>query len=136
MKLLSVSAKLWWKTVFLNALFFGTWAALTGDIFDMLGSVIVLVAGYITTVPLIIIIAPLLNISTMLPYSIPARIAWLTFHLIIVVVLFYMFFSVIEKGALFVPDSYAVQLMRTTIAGLLIAVFTTRRSITKLYSEI
>lgn len=134
MQSISVCAKLWWKTVFLNACFFGIAGVFTGDIFRVLSAGILLVSGFICSLPLLALMVPLVNISALLPYGLPAKIAWIIFYLIIIIVLFYMFFSLVEKGAVFVSNSYALQLTCTSIAGLLVAVLTTRSSLKKFYT--
>jgi hypothetical protein len=134
MQSLAVSARIWGKTIFLNACFFGLGGIFTGDIFRVLGAGLLLIGGFVCTLPLLLLMVPLVNISALLPYKLAARIAWLAFYLIIIVILFCLFFSLVEKGAAFVSNSYANQLMTTGISGVLVAVLTTRKSLKKFYT--
>lgn len=134
MQSISVAARIWAKTVVLNAVLWGMWGLLTGNMFHAFGSILFLLGGFIVTLPLLMIIIPLVNISTLLPYGIPAKVAWLTFYLIGLIILFYGFFSIVQTGSFFKGDTWAGQFTGTTIAGLLIAVITTRRSLKKLYT--
>jgi hypothetical protein len=133
MQTLAVCARIWGKTIFLNACFFGLGGILTGDIFQVLGAGLLLIGGFVCTLPLLLLMVPLVNISALLPYNLAARIAWLTFYFIIIVVLFCLFFSLLEKKAAII-SSYAFELMATTISGLLVAVLTTRKSLKKFYT--
>ena|SRR5687768_15028387 len=131
-----VAAKIWAKTVIMNAFLWGVWHVLRGDIREAFWSMLFLLAGFIVTLPLLIFIVPLVNVSTLLPYSIPAKKAWLTFYLIVMIILFYGLFSIVESDTFFESHSLSSQLMGTTIGGLLIAVLTTRRSLNKLYTAV
>jgi hypothetical protein len=122
-----VAVKIWAKTVFINAFFWGVWSVLRGNILDAFGSILILLGGIIVTLPLLMFIVPLVNVSTLLDYSIPAKIAWLTFYLIVMIILFYRLIPI--------GDSLALQLTGFTIGGLLIAVITTRKSLNKLYKK-
>jgi hypothetical protein len=124
---LSVAIRIWVKTVVLNAFLWGVWNVLSGSIWEALGSILLLLGGFVVTLPLLMFIVPLVNVSTLLDYSIPAKIAWLTFYLIIMIILFYRLIPI--------GDSLAFQLTGFTIGGLLIAVVTTRKSLNKLYKK-
>jgi len=124
---LSVAIRIWVKTVALNAFLWGVWSVLRGSIWEALGSILLLLGGFVVALPLLMFIVPLVNVSTLLDYSIPAKIAWLTFYLIVMIILFY---RLIPMG-----DSLAFQLTGFTIGGLLIAVVTTRKSLNKLYKK-
>ena len=124
---LSVAIRIWVKTVVLNAFLWGVWNVLRGSIWEALGSILLLLGGFVVALPLLMFIVPLVNVSTLLDYSIPAKIAWLTFYLIIMIILFYRLIPI--------GDSLAFQLTGFTIGGLLIAVVTTRKSLNKLYKK-
>jgi hypothetical protein len=132
---LSVAARIWVKTVAMNAFLWGVWSVLRGNIWEAFGSILVLLGGIIVTLPLLMFIVPLVNVSALLPYSIPAKIGWLTFYLIVMIVLFYGLFSHVESNIFFNTNSWAGKLMGSTIGGLLIAVLTTRKSLNKLYKK-
>jgi hypothetical protein len=122
---LSVAIRIWVKTVAMNAFLWGIWSVIRGNIWEAFGSVLLFLGGFLVTLPLLMIIVPLVDASTLLPYSIPAKIAWLTFYLIVMIILFYRLIPMV--------DSWAFQLTGFTIGGLLIAVVTTRKSLNKLY---
>ncbi len=124
---LSVAIRIWVKTVALNAFLWGVWNVLRGSIWEALGAILLLLGGFVVTLPLLMFIVPLVNVSTLLDYSIPAKIAWLAFYLIIMIILFYRLIPI--------GDSLAFQLTGFTIGGLLIAVVTTRKSLNKLYKK-
>jgi hypothetical protein len=135
MKSISVAVRIWAKTVVLNAILFGIWGMLTRDIMNMLGSVLLLIGGIITTVPLLMVIAPLIKVSNSLPYNIPAKTSWLTFFLMLLIIVIYEWASLIIDDTLFKTGSMVSVLLGTTIMGLVIAVLTTRRSLNKLYTQ-
>ena len=131
----SVAVKIWAKTIFLNAFLFGIISTFNGDFLGMLGAGLILIGGLITTLPLLILIAPLIGVSNRLPYGIPAKTTWLTFFLLLLIVLIYMWASWMLDDTLFKAGSIENRLLGTTIAGLLIAVLTTKRSLNKLYTQ-
>lgn len=135
MSTISVAIRIWAKTVFLNAFLFGMWALFTGDIFEMLGAGLVLIGGFIITLPLLILVVPLVTVSNWLPYGIPARTTWLTFFLGLLILALYAVVSLFMDDALFKTGSVVNRLLGTTIAGLLVAVLTTRKSLSKLYTQ-
>lgn len=132
---ISVAVKIWAKTVFLNALLFGIVAMLKGEILEMFGAGLILIGGFMITLPLLVLIAPLVRVSNWLPYGIPAKATWLTFFLTLLIILVYGWASLIIDDMLFKAGSMVSQLLGTTIAGLLIAVLTTRKSLNKLYTQ-
>jgi hypothetical protein len=134
MQSISVAARIWAKTIFLNAFFTGVLGLLTGEMINLFVSMIVLFGGFILTLPLLMFIAPLVTMSARLPYGIPAKSAWLTFFLILLIVLFYWLFSQVTINGYLEGRSWIGQLTGTTIFGLLVAVVTTRKSLNKLYT--
>jgi hypothetical protein len=136
MKSLSVTVKIWAKTVALNAFLWGAACMLKGDIWEALGSILFLLGGFIVTLPFLMLIFPLVNVSTLLPYSIPAKTVWLTFYLIGLIILFYGLFSLVKSDTFFKSYSWTGQFMGTSIGGLLIAVITSRKSLNKLYTAV
>jgi hypothetical protein len=132
---LSVTARIWAKTVLLNVFFWGMGALYNGDIFDMLGSAVLFIGGIVATPPMIMLMLPLVKISEELPYGIPARIAWLTFYLILLIVLFYTALSLIENNVVYKSNSFTARLMGTALASLFVSVITTRSSLNKLYTQ-
>ena len=134
MRSIPVALKIWMKTVSMNAFLWGVWNLLSGEILEAFGAILLFLGGLIVTLPLLMLIVPLVDVSTLLPYNIPAKIAWLTFNLIVMIILFYGFCSIVISTTFFESHSWAGKLIGHTIGGLLIAVITTRKSLNKLYA--
>jgi hypothetical protein len=132
----SVAVRLWAKTVALNAVFFGIRGMIIGSFGNVMASLLFLIGGFMVTLPLLMLITPLVRLSGWLPYSIPAKIGWLTFSLTLLIILIYAITCLIIDDELFRPGSLINTLMGTTIAGLLVAVLTTRRSLLELNTSI
>lgn len=131
----SVAIRLWAKTVALNAVFWGAGGVFIGEYWRIMAAMLFMVAGFLVTLPLLMLIAPLVRLSTWFPYSIPAKIGWLTFSLALVIIIFYSAASLIIEQKLFNHDSPVNTMMGTTLAGLLVAVLTTRKSLVKLHID-
>jgi uncharacterized membrane protein len=129
-----VAVKLWAKTVAINAVLYGMSGLFAGELWRVPASVLFLIAGFIVTLPLLMLITPLVRLSTWLPYSIPAKIGWFSFSLLLVIIIFYSATSLIIEQNLFDRNSPINTMMGCTITGLLIAVFTTRKSLIKLHT--
>jgi hypothetical protein len=134
MKALYAGSLIWVKTVFFNAFLFAIGSLYMNDWSVVLLSFLVLIVGFVGTLPLLTIVVPLVGISAVIPYSTKAKIAWLCFYLLVLILIFYTVIAAFGRGILD-ADSKLYQLMASTIAGLFIAVFTTRRSLHKLYNS-
>lgn len=128
MKYFFAGGLIWFKTIFLNATLFGTGAMLMNDWHAFYSSFIVFIGSFIFTMPLLLIIIPLVKLSTKIPYRVQARIAWLTFNLMLLIITFYAVF-LFDDSAI---DSVIPGLLSTSLTGLLVAVYTTRKRLTKL----
>ena len=131
----SVAVRLWAKTVAMNAVFWGVGGIYIGEYWRVISALFFMVVGFLVTLPLLMLIAPLVRLSTWFPYSIPAKIGWLTFSLALVIIIFYSVASLIIEQKLFSHDSPVNTMMGTTLAGLLVAVLTTRKSLVKLHTD-
>jgi hypothetical protein len=131
----SVAVRLWAKTVALNAVFWGVGGIYIGEYWRVISALFFMIAGFLVTLPLLMLIAPLVRLSTWFPYSIPAKIGWLTFSLAVVIIVFYSVASLIIEQRLFSHHSPVNTMMGTTLAGLLVAVLTTRKSLVKLHTD-
>jgi hypothetical protein len=131
----SVAVRLWAKTVVLNAVFWGVGGVFIGEYWRLPASFLFLLGGFLVTLPLLMLISPLVRLSTWFPYSIPAKIGWLTFSLALMIVIFYSAASLIIEQKLFAHNSPVNTMMGTTLAGLLVAVLTTRKSLVKLHTD-
>jgi uncharacterized membrane protein len=130
-----VAVRLWSKTVAMNAVLYGMSGLFVGELWRVPASVLFLIAGFILTLPLLMLITPLVRLSTWLPYSIPAKIGWLSFSLLLVIIIFYSATSLIIEQNLFSRHSPINTMMGCTITGLVVAVFTTRKSLITLHTE-
>jgi hypothetical protein len=130
----SVAVRLWAKTVAMNAVFWGIGGIYIGEFWRVISALFFLIGGFIVTLPLLMVITPLVRLSTWLPYSIPAKIGWLSFSLLLVIIIVYSATSLIIEDKLFVHDSPMNTMMGCTMAGLLVAVVTTRKPLTKLHT--
>jgi len=130
-----VAVKIWAVTIFLNALFFGLLSVFAGDVFDVFLSAAFLFGGFMATLPLLPLVLLLIKTSKKLPYGFPARVAWLTFYLMLLVFLFYWLLSGINVQHFWGSHSWERHLMFITITSLLIAVLAARKSLYKLYEK-
>jgi hypothetical protein len=131
---ISVAARIWLKAVFLFGISIGFIATMTGDIFGLLLAALAFFFGFIIALPLLLPIFALVEISKRLSkYSIPARIAWLTFYLILLFYFYYELFANISGFNEF--RSFFAYLIFFTIGVLLVAVLSTRKSLNKLYTQ-
>ena len=130
----SIAVKLWAKTLVMNAVLFGAGGIFIGEYWRAPASALCLIGGFIVTLPLLMLITPLVRLSTWLPYSIPAKIGWLSFSLMLVIIVFYSAASLLMEQKLFNSGSPINTSMGCTMAGLLIAVLTTRKSLMKLHA--
>ena len=133
---ISVAVKIWAKTVAMNAILWGIGAAFKGEITGAFASIAFLIGGFIVTLPLLMLVTPLVKVSTCLPYGIPAKTAWLTFCLTVLIIIIYAVASAIIDNSVFKEGSIINLLMASTLGGLLFAVLTTLKSLKKLYSGV
>ena len=132
MKTIFVAVRIWAKTILFGGFFCGLGWLLANDVEMAFISTCVQLVGYVVTLPLLLLITPLVKLSTHLPYANHAKTAWLTFYLAILIIIFCRSCSI-----LFTETSNNLQwncVMVSCIAGLLIAVRTTRKSLLKIYT--
>lgn len=129
---LSIAVRIWARTLFVGAFLWSTGCMLAGEFFAAFICVIFLVAAFFVTLPLLMLITPLVRVSAWLPYNIQAKTAWLTFWLALLIFLLYVWVSgfKILGNDLFTLNLILVSLL----AGLLFAVITTRKRLRELYS--
>src|SRR5690348_9379134 len=89
MSSVSIAVKLWAKTVTLNAMLFGIIGIVAGEFKDAAVAVLLLVGGFIITLPWLVFIILIVKASTWLPYSNSAKIGWLTFGLMVLIIIIY-----------------------------------------------
>jgi len=130
MKTLLTSVKIWLKTVVFNAVLASLWA-IGRDVPAFFIFFLFLIIGLFVSLPLLMLINPLVKLSLRLPYSIAARVAWLFFFLAVLAILIYLLVWAIGQGEFYsLKDTYLLSCC--TISALLIAVLTTRKSLIKI----
>jgi hypothetical protein len=134
MTTISASIHIWVKTLIINFLLMvlGAVVALKG--FDILAAFVFFFIGIIATVPLLLFINPVVVLSKKFTqYGIPARIAWLTFYLMVMVLLFYLLFSSFTTEKVFRKNSELAGQMAVTMVSLVLSVYINRKSLKELY---
>lgn len=134
MSSVSIAVKLWAKTVTLNAILFGILGLVSGEFMRALIAVILLVGGFIITLPWLVFIILIVKASTWLPYSNSAKIGWLTFGLMVLIIIIYSIICMIMDQNLISYGPKELGVIFTTISALVIAVITTRKSLIELYT--
>lgn len=134
MSSVSIAVKLWAKTVTMNAILFGIIGLFVGRIEQALVAVILLIGGFIVTLPWLVFIILIVKASTWLPYSNSAKIGWLAFGLIVLIIIIYSIACLIMDQNLMRYGPKEMGVIFTTILGLVIALITTRKSLIELYT--
>lgn len=134
MSSVSIAVKLWAKTVTLNAMLFGIIGIVAGEFKDAAVAVLLLVGGFIITLPWLVFIILIVKASTWLPYSNSAKIGWLTFGLMVLIIIIYSIVCMIMDQNLIRYGTKELGVIFTTILALVIAVITTRKSLIELYT--
>jgi uncharacterized membrane protein len=133
---ISASIHIWVKTVFINTFLILLGAAITYDGLDVLWAIMFLTVGTVATLPLLLFISPVVALSKMFTqYGISARMAWLTFYLLVMVLLFYLLLSWISDVDIFKKNSELAGWMASTMVSLVISVYINRKSLKELYEE-
>ena len=136
MTTISASIHIWVKTVLINFGLILTGALVTLKGFDVLWAFAFLFIGTIATIPLLLFINPVVVLSKKVTqYSVPARIASLTFHLMLMVLLFFLLASLFTTETIFVKNSVLAHHMAGTMVSLMISVYITRKSLKELYEK-
>lgn len=135
MSSVSIAVKLWAKTVTMNAILFGILGLAGGEFKRAAIAVILLVGGFIITLPWLVFIILIVKASTWLPYSNSAKIGWLTFGLIVLIIIIYSIACLIMDQNLIHYGPEEMGVIFITILALVIAVITTRKSLIKLYTD-
>jgi hypothetical protein len=94
-----------------------------------------LIGGFIITLPWLVFIILIVKASTWLPYSNAAKIGWLTFGFIVLIIIIYSIACLIMDQNLIHYDPEDLEVIFITILALAIAVITTRKSLIKLYTD-
>jgi hypothetical protein len=122
------SFKIWAITVCLNAFLFGLIELLLGNIWAAMGSVIILITGYIIGLPFWLLMWLLMEVIMAFPYSATGRIAWLAGILAILVALSYAAAGWITTDHFALSEPPLGLLTGTTIAALILALYWNRKA--------
>lgn len=134
MTTVSASIHIWVKTVLINfgLILSGAMVALKG--FDVLWAFVFLFFGTIATIPVLLFINPIVVLSKRVThYGIPARIALLTFYLMVMVFLFFLLVSLFTTETIFTKNSELASQMTGIMISLVLSVYISRRSLKEMY---
>ena len=124
-----VAVKIWARTLLINAIlmvFTVPAGIIIGGFFGTLGAA---VAGFILTLPMLLLITPLVKISIKLPYTATARIFWLWFYLEALIGLFYfLFFELVSLLVNGKQGAFYLMAFATSVS-LLLAMIWTKKSL-------
>lgn len=125
------SFKIWAITIFLNAFFFAVIEFFLGEIWRALGSVIVLLAGFMIGFPFWLLMWLLTDVIMTLPYTATARMVWLAGIHGLLVALLYAAIGLITTGHFDLSEPPLGLLTGTTIAALILALYWNRKAFGK-----
>jgi hypothetical protein len=91
----NVAITIWWKTILINALFTGAWAVFGVGAQVILVIMVLVVGGFIVTMPLLLLISLLVKLQRSIPYAPHVRYAWFRSMLVLIVWLFYTLIQLI-----------------------------------------
>lgn len=128
------SIYIWVKTVLINFLLMLSGAIVSFGGVDVLWAFVTLLIGIIATIPLLLFINPIVVLSKRIThYGIPARMASLTFHLMLMVLLFFSMASSVTTETLFKKNSVLADHMAGIMVSLIISVYLNRKRLKALY---
>jgi len=132
MKIIPVAAKIWMNAVFLMGISLGLITLIEGDFLGMFLAALAFFFGFTVTIPLLSLVFLLINVTKRLfQYSIPARIAWLTFYLIMLFYFYYL--AVLKMIGVAAFETFFNHLVFLTSALVPVAVFICRKSLFEFY---
>jgi len=129
----NVAITIWWRTILLNTLFTGAWAVFKTGMVVFIVMIILVVAGFIITLPLLPLVSLLLKFQRSIPYAAHVRYTWLRAMLVLMVWLFYCGIQLIATSQWLPDDIICYAGIGTSVAVLAAAAFT-RRDIVSLPS--
>ena len=127
----SVAITIWWKTILLNALFTGVWAVFDAGASVMLVMILMVILGYIITLPLLPVVAFAVKLMRAIPYGKHESLCWLGVMLVMLVWLFYGLATLVLRS--WPPDETFFYLVATTTSlAVLAGVHFTRKDVLSL----
>ena len=132
---MNVAVTIWWKAVLINAALISLGSIFLTGILFVAVFIIVLILGFIVTLPLLPLIGLLVRFHTMLPYGNAARISWLRFMLVLVVCIIYGGFTIVTEDSLSSPEPVVLLIGSATCIAVVSAVAFSRKIITQLSDE-
>jgi hypothetical protein len=126
-----VGMKIWWKAILLNALFTGTWAVFEAGTGVVAVIIIMIILGYLITLPLLPLVMWIVKLMRALPYGRKESLCWLNTMLVILVWAFYGLATLVLQS--WPPDETFFYLVATTTSlAVLAAVQMTKKHILNL----
>ena len=124
--------KIWLFTILLNAFFWGIGGTYTDGPAGLLLAVIFLFGGYFITLPLLLLIVPIVKLSCRLPYSVAGKIAWLWFWLSMIIIGFSELLVWLFDGRFFSYNLFVVSLTGVAILALTLSIGISYQTLNKL----
>jgi hypothetical protein len=128
--------KIWAITIFMNALLVGIGVTYTEGIGGLGLGVIFLFGGCFFTLPLLLLIVPIVSISCKLPYSISAKTAWMGSWFVLIICGYFNFLSWLWGGRFFSYTVFPLLLTGVASGAMIIAQWLTHKSFIKLNSSV
>lgn len=128
---INVAITIWWKTILLNALFTGAWAAFEAGASVMIVMILMIILGYVITLPLLPVVAFVIRLMRAIPYGKKESLCWLSVMLVMLVWLFYGLATLVLRS--WPPDETFFYLVATTTSlAVLAGVHFTRKDVLSL----
>jgi len=130
-----VGIKIWARAIAINAGLWFVGSLLFGEMEGVLLAVFFLFAGFFFTLPLLLLVMPLVYFSCRLPYSLHSKICWLGFYLLLIAVAFLLIIlTFFNSGFQFVKTDY--RLIGCVCVSIIISLALSRRSIAQISNSI
>jgi hypothetical protein len=133
-----ISLSIWARTLLFNIVLVGCYAFYVEGFKAVFGLILMTIAAFITTLPLLSIINPLVKWMTVIAYSPESRLATLGFLLILMAIAFYAVCGTLVWfviGAEIFTDGILHLLVSATIIAIILATWSVKTSFIKLNSE-
>jgi hypothetical protein len=111
-----IGIKIWGRVILINAAFWFAGSLLFGEPKGILMAVFFLFGGFVFTMPLLILIIPLVYISCRLPYNFHSRLSWLAFYLLVLAGAFFLLMALVLNDDFF--GFRKIDFLFTVVAGI------------------
>jgi len=133
-----ISLSIWARTLILTIVLVGCYSFYVEGFKAVFGLILMAIGAFIITLPLLIIINPLVKWMAVIAYSPGSRLATLGFLLILIAVAFYAVCGILVWfviGAEIFADGILHKLVSATIMAIILATWSVKTSFIKLNSE-